>query len=227
MACSPAPHNCTYFMKQLALPNLELQLKKRWAYPYKWFRKQNNSWDSNTNFIYETEDWEILLNYILTTSEKLKIDYNELFNYAINRWYNFWSAIAVEQIFTEIEGIEPAIDFRNRLVDFTLFGIDFDHKTSVFPKHLRHDLVRARLREEQLIAWFYKNQSDQKRHHLSNRLFIVVYDSKGEHWKLKAELGLLKHEIQKYTASFSPAQLHSFTFVEDTKTLSDIIWVAR
>jgi len=227
MACSPAPHNSILFMKQLSLPGLEFQLKKRWAYPYKWFRKQNNCWDSSTNFIYETEDWEILQAQILATSKKLKIDDNELFNYAINRWYNFWSAIGVEQIFTEIEGIEPAIDFRNRLVDFTLFGIDFDHKTSVFPKYLRNDLVRARSREGHLIEWLYKNQSDQNRLHLSNRLYIVVYDSNGEHWKLKAELGLLKREIQKYAARFSPAQLHSFTFAEDTKTLSDIIWVAR
>ena len=227
MACSPAPHNCTYFMKQLSLQSLELQLKKRWAYPYIWLRKQNNSWDSKTNFIYDIDDWELLCSQILATSKKLKIDYNELFNYAINRWYNFWSAIAVEQIFTEIEGIVPAINFRNRLVDFTLFGIDFDHKTSVFPKHLRNDLIRAHSRKGELIEWFYKNQSEQNRYHLSNRLFIVVYDSSGEHWKLKAELDLLKREIQKYAAHFSPSQLHSFTFAEDTKTLSDIIWVER
>ena len=94
-------------------------------------------------------------------------------------------------------------------------------------KHLRNDLIRAQSRKEQLIEWFYKNQSEQNRHHLSNRLFIVVYDSNEEHWKLKAELNLLKREIQKYTTHFSPSQLHSFTFAEDTKTLSDIIWVER
>jgi hypothetical protein len=38
---------------------------------------------------------------------------------------------------------------------------------------------------------------------------------------------LLKREIQKYAAQFSPSQLHSFTFAEDTKMLSDIIWVEQ
>ena len=36
-----------------------------------------------------------------------------------------------------------------------------------------------------------------------------------------------KHGIQKYIAHFSPTQLHSFTFAENTKTLGDIIWAVR
>ena len=227
MACSSAPHTSIYFMRELSLPSIELELKKRYTFPYTWFRKQNDPWDSYTNFIYSILEWKLLLVRIKSTSEKYKLNTEELFYYAINRWYNFWSAMAVEHIFTEIDGIEPALIAKHGEVDFIVFGINFDHKTSVFPKHLKNDLAYAKANESKLIAWLYKNQSTQKRHHLKNRLFIVVHDSNGEHWKLKAEIGLLKLEIEKYITQFSPTRLHSFTFAEGTKTLSDIIWVIK
>jgi hypothetical protein len=76
-----------------------------------------------------------------------------------------------------------------------------------------------------LIVWLYKNQSSQQRHHFKNRLFIVVYDQKGAHWKLKAELSLLKTTIEKFVADFRPEQLHSFS-IGGRKFLSDVIWVS-
>ncbi len=140
--------------------------------------------------------------------------------------YNFWSAQTVEQIFTEIEGIEPVTDSKDSEKDFYLYGIPFDHKTSVFPKQFGKSFEYAQNHKPELIAWLYKNQSSQKRHHFKNRLFIVVYAENGEHWKLKSEVSILKMAIEKYVAGFNAAQLHSFTFVDEQTTLSDIIWVS-
>ncbi|HNP66376.1 MAG TPA: hypothetical protein PKH16_00595 [Aequorivita sp.] len=211
----------------LILENIEKELKRRHQYSYKWFRKQNDTWDNYTNFIYQTSSWDTLIRKLAILVEMHDFDKQQVFQYAANRWYNFWSAQAVEQIFTEIEGIDPIPEAKDSEKDFYLFGIPFDHKTSVFPKQFNQTFEYAQTHKAELIEWLYKNQSTQKRHHFKNRLFIVVYAENGEHWKLKAEIGLLKNAIQKYIATFRPEQLQSFTFVAGQQTLTDIIWVSK
>ncbi|WGF93574.1 hypothetical protein [Aequorivita marisscotiae] len=212
---------------KLILSNIEKELKKRQAFSYKWFQRQNDVWDSYTNFIYRTDNWNALIRKIADVADTQKLNKQHIFQYAANRWYNFWSARAVEQIFNEIEGVESVADCKDSEKDFYLFGIPFDHKTSVFPKQFGKTFNYAKTHKHELISWLYKNQSTQKRHHFKNRLFIVVYNETGEHWKLKAEISLLKNAIQKYVDSFRPEQLHSFTFVGEQKTFSDIIWVSQ
>lgn len=214
-------------MNALELGNIEKELKKKHPFPYKWFRKQNDVWDRYTQFIYQIFNWEVLVRKINVVAEAQEINKEQLFQYATNRWYNFWSAKAVEWIFSETDGVQRATNVKDSEKDFYLFEIPFDHKTSVFPKQFNKTFEYAQNHKNELIEWLYKNQSTQKRHHFKNRLFIVVYDKNGEHWKLKAEIGMLKKAIQKYVASFKPEQLHSFTFAEYEKTLSDIIWVSK
>ncbi|SRX52648.1 hypothetical protein [Aequorivita sp. CIP111184] len=214
-------------MSALNLENIEKELKKRHQYSYNWFRKQNDQWDRYTQFIYKTSNWEVLIKKIATVAETQDIDKQHIFQYAANRWYNFWSAQAVEHIFTNITGIESVVEIKDSEKDFYLFGIPFDHKTSVFPKQFKKTFEYAQNHKTELIEWLYQNQSTQKRHHFKNRLFIVVYAENGEHWKLKAEISLLKKAIEKYVAGFNPEQLHSFIFAEDQTTLSDIIWVSK
>ncbi len=214
-------------MSALDLSNIEKELKKRHQFPYKWFRKQNDQWDRYTQFIYQIPIWEVLIRKITIVAESQEVDKQQIFQYAANRWYNFWSAQAVEQIFTEIEGIDSVAETKDSEKDFYLFGIPFDHKTSVFPKQFEKTFEYAQTHKTELIEWLYKNQSTQKRHHFKNRLFIVVFDKNGEHWKLKAEISLLKKAIEKYVAVFKPEQLHSFKFAHGQNTLSDIIWVSK
>ena len=82
----------------LEISDIEIQLRKRLVYPYKWDRKQNNSFDNITNFIYQVADFDDLLAQTKTRFES-NPNYNTILNYALNRWYNFWSARAVEEIF--------------------------------------------------------------------------------------------------------------------------------
>lgn len=214
-------------MEKLNLHSVETELKKRWAYPYVWGQKQNDLWDGHTNFIYSTPSWEALMPQMAKVVNSLKLEKRALFNYTINRWYNFWSARAVEQIFCESEHIVPVTQMKDSEKDFFLCGIPFDHKTSVFPRQFKKSFAYAQTHKTELIEWLYKNQSTQKRHHLKNRLFIVVYAENGEHWKLKAEIGLIKKFIQKYVAGFNREELHSFAFANNQQALSDIIWIVN
>ncbi|PJA98074.1 MAG: hypothetical protein CO128_09230 [Ignavibacteriales bacterium CG_4_9_14_3_um_filter_30_11] len=211
---------------QHSLTQIEAELKKRLPYPYKWGRKQNDSFDRQTNFIYSIQPFNMLLEEIKNRFKNFS-NYDDIFNYTLNRWYNFWSANAVEQIFCSFPNVKPARNSKNKLIDFSIDGASFDHKTSVFPKKYNLPIDEAIRQTPELIKWFYKNQSQQQRKHLKNRLFIVLYSEDGQHWKLKAEIYWLKKIIEHYMIGFNPNYLMKFSFEKNKTIISDIIWAVK
>ena len=209
-----------------SLIEIETELKKRLNYPYKWGQKQNDNFDKHTNFIYHTFSFEEIRKEI-ESRFKTEKDYDLYFNYSINRWYNFWSAQAVENIFCSLPNVKPALDSKDRLVDFTIQGEAFDHKTSIFPKNFPYKIDDAIKKTDELIKWLYKHQSQQQRKHLKNRLFIVLYARNGEHWKLKSEINWLKERIEKYMLGFNPNFLLKFNLEKEKPTLADVIWALK
>jgi hypothetical protein len=198
---------------------LEAQLKERLNFPYFWGRKQSNEWDAKTNFIYTTYTFEKLIETTshFTSDEK---------NYSFNRWYNFWSAMAVEKLFSLHKKVVPNVNKYDKLVDFSINTISFDHKTSVFPKGFNNTLEYAKQNSSELITWLYLNQSQDGRKHLENRLFIILYDKNGDHWKLKSELGMIKKQIDDYVENFDESKLVTL-ILENKKIISDIIWIVK
>jgi hypothetical protein len=209
-----------------SLTEIESELKKRLSHPYKWGQKQNDIFDKQSNFIYHTFRFEELLKEIDKRFKSEK-NFDLYFNYTINRWYNFWSAQAVENIFCSLPNVKPALDSRDRLVDFTIQGVAFDHKTSIYPKNFPYQIKDAIKKTDELIKWLYKHQSQQQRKHLKNRLFVILYSNNGEHWMLKSEIMWLKERIEKYMLGFNPNYLLKFEFEKDNKTLSDVIWAIK
>lgn len=202
------------------LIRVERELKKRLNHDYKWGRKQSNTWDKLTNFIYKTYSFQSLMKKTEGFEQPLR-------DYALNRWYNFWSAMAVEDIFTSHNNVKANKNAYDKLVDFTINKIPFDHKTSVFPKGFGHSYEYAREHEKELILWLYNNQSQQGRKHLKNRLFVIMYEGeRKEHWKMKSEIMLLKENINKYMENFSKNNLYNLDFGEGV-VYSDILWVAK
>jgi hypothetical protein len=208
------------------LLQIEKELKKRLAFPYNWGRKQNDEFDRLTNFIYHIPIFDEVLKEIENKFRSDK-EHQNISSYALNRWYNFWSAQAVEKIFCSLPNVKPALDEKDKLVDFTIDGVTFDHKTSIFPKNFPYPIDEAIKKTDELIHWLYKNQSQQQRKHLKNRLFIVLYSSNGEHWKLKAEISWLKGRIEKYMEGFNPHFLLKFPLEQNHDTISDVIWAIR
>lgn len=227
MAHYHTPRNYPSSMTTLDLEHIQSNLKKRLDHPYKWFQKQNNLWDNETRFIYKISDWEKLLLKIKETQQVHNFDQVSYFNYSINRWYNFWSAQAVEYMFTTLPGFAPNPKPLEDHYDFKWLGIPIDHKTSIFPKGYGKSYAFAKANKTHLIHWFYKQQSKGQRYHLKNRLFMVVHDSDGEHWKLKAELDILNEAVEAYGRTNTPAVMETLNLEENKETLADIIWVTR
>jgi len=202
------------------LIRVENELKKRWNRPYKWGRKQQDDWDKKTNFIYETYSYKTLLFRVASFNEALQ-------DYALNRWYNYWSAMAVENIFSANDNVVANTNIYDKQIDFKINNIPFDHKTTIFPKGFNKNIDYAIKHKKELIQWLYDNQSQQGRKHLSNRLFIVLIDSvSGEHWKMKAEIQNLKVAIDNYMRTFEASNLTELDFGKGT-VYSDIIWLKK
>jgi hypothetical protein len=208
------------------LNQIETELKKRRVYPYQWGKKQNQADDKQTDFIYSILYFEDVCGEI-ERKFKQHPDYEGFKNYALNRWYNFWSAVAVEKIFAQSTLINPAENPQDRLVDFELKGIPFDHKSSVFPKAYPQSLAFARQNPQHLIEWLYKNQSQENRKHFKNRLFIIFYATEGEHWHLKAEINWIKTLIETYLQNFKFAQLLKIQLQPQQLTMADVIWAIQ
>lgn len=206
---------------------VESELKKRIKLPYYWGRKQQNKFDRQTNFIYKIDSFELILKEIENRFGDMQ-GYDDLKDYTLNRWYNFWSAQAVETIFCNHKNVEPHSNSRDKFIDFYINEIPFDHKTTVFPKGFKKSIPFAMEHKSELIEWLYQNQSSEQRKHSKNRLFIVLgnYESNNEHWKLKAELSWLKDVISGYLLNFDSSKLHSFTS-ENGIVKADIIWAIK
>jgi hypothetical protein len=211
---------------KVTLEAREFELKKRYVHPYEWGQKQNDEWDERTDFIYHIFSFDAFMKEVET---RFKEDphANEILQYALNRWYNFWSAKGVEQIFCSHPSVRAARDGKDRLRDFRIGEISFDHKTSTYPRGFNHDLDFGQKHPRELVEWFYTHQSQQRRKHFENRIFLVLYASDGLHWKLKAELGWLESLIKPYLDNFDSSKLHRFKFEGKRETVADVIWAVR
>ncbi|MBN2838093.1 MAG: hypothetical protein JXM74_05000 [Fusobacteriaceae bacterium] len=202
------------------IKKIEIELKK--VSTYDWHnKKQTNDLDKKTNFIYNVFSYEKLILKL----KSLYLSENEK-DYAITRWFNYISAMSTERFFSLNDCVNANHNKFDKLIDFSINGITFDHKGTVFPKAYRETLDYAINNKIDLIKWFYTNQSSQGRQHYSNRLFIVFHSSYRPHWKMKAELLMIKENVDNYLANFDIDNLSVLNF-EDKLVYSDIIFVTE
>ncbi|MBW2961512.1 hypothetical protein [Mesonia aestuariivivens] len=210
----------------LFLTYIENQLQQRLIYPYEFVEIQYENWSTYANFIYDFSSWDALVEAMKATIEAYGLNKREFFNYAANRWFNYWSTIAIEQIFTEVEGIIPSLSYKNRLVDFNLRGIDFSLNITVFPEDFKQTLYYAQHHQEELLYWMCSKHPQQEILSPKNRLFVIAYSNEVEPWKLKAEISWLKTVIQKYVSTFDASKLEQLQ-LNGESFYSAIIWAVK
>lgn len=206
------------------IQNISAELSKRLIYPYKWGTKQTDKLDTQTKFIYKTTSFEDIIKIIDEKFAQEK-EYDQLKNYALNRWYNFNSAMAIEAIFKSHSKVKAAQNAKDKEVDFFIEDIPFDHKTTVFPKGLKMGFNKAVNQPENVVKWLYKNQSKQGRFHLKNRLFVILYAKDGEHWQLKAHLKKIEQAVNQYLNNFMFDNLLQLNFGDEKTVYTNLIWV--
>lgn len=194
---------------------LENELRARWTCPYRWNGKQTNAYDRLTRMIYRTPCFADARAQIERSIAEADIQI-----YALNRWYNFWSSEGIKAIFEQHPRVTPCPNRYSKTVDFSIDGIPFDHKTTIFPRAYPGGLRDAIRCPRALIDWLYENQSTEQRYHTANRLFIVLYASDGQHWKLKANLHEIGKCVNDYLDHFDPALLSTLS----NGARADCIW---
>lgn len=204
------------------MEDLERELKKALSYIDENWQIQNNFNDYKSNFVYKVETVDEIINL----SKQNGIDYK----YALHRWYNFKTSIYCENVFVK-NGAVKERDFRNKEIDIYINDVPFDVKLTVYPKALSHHPYDLTTREgkDKMIEWMYKNQSQQQRKHLANRLFIVC-DGENQYQSLclKSDFEQLKTKIKEYIYEVNSSGFNQLT-IEDNgneyTVLSDIIYV--
>ena len=150
--------------------------------------------------------------------------------YALHRWYNFHISIYCEQLFVELGAVKER-DNKNREVDIYVENIPFDVKVLVYPNALSnhpYDL-KTRNGKNSMIRWLYKNQSQQQRKHLKNRLFIVC-DGKTQYDNLcfKSDFEQIRKKIKTYLDDVKKNRFNEMIIKDNGKLYSvksDIIYI--
>lgn len=130
------------------------------------WQMQDNINDKKTNFIYRVTSLDECLKEI----EIQKVDKN----YTLHRWYNYMTSVYCEYIFCDYGAVHETNKY-NHNVDIYIDSIPFDVKLTVYPAKLSHrpyDLT-TRIGKNNMIKWYYENQSQENRKQLLNRLYVV------------------------------------------------------
>jgi hypothetical protein len=203
----------------MTISEIEIELQKVRKLP-PWGKKQDDKWDKMSDFIYHISSFEALRKKVI--EDKTSVAFNR---YTLRRWYNFWSATAVEMMFGSHPSVTKNSNPFDKLVDFEIQGIKFDHKTTVFPKGYIKGFEYAKSNPIDLVNWLYQNQSKEKRYHTANRLFVVLNAQNGDHDGLRKELSLIHGLIEKYLQEFDENQLLTVDVGDGKEAKADVIWV--
>ena len=185
-----------------------------------WWDIQNDRYDSFTRYIYTTNTYDELVENTKKTCEIYKLQFEPVFRYALNRWFNNVVSHFAEDEFTKHSIVEDEEDIYNKEIDFYIKWIPFDLKMSVFPKWFWNSIDYAFKHKDELIEWMYKHCSKWKRLHNWNKIFIVCYSPDWNHNIVKGNLKLISEAIDKYINDYNEWDL---TLLDNS--LSDVIFV--
>ena len=186
------------------------------------WRKQENTSDTNSSFIYKCDT----LKQCLEEIRKNNADRN----YALHRWYNYKTSIITEEIFCKY-GAKHCEDLYNHDVDIYITEIPFDVKLTCYPIKLfdkkPYDLSK-RSGKNNMIRWLYENQSQGNRKQLVNRLYVMCDgDSYWESVINKSNFNKIEDSISKYMDYIKTHKINEITIDNEHKILSDLICVKK
>lgn len=174
-----------------------------------WGRVQNNAWDRLCPFIFRLRSVEAVTARAAEVGRQNPevADADELVRYARRRWYCFWCARLSELLFLDYPNARPGPP-KDHQVDLYLDDVPFDLKTSEVPRAFVGGLAELLGDPARAVAWFYTHQSQERRFHLGNRLFLVLGDPEdpGQAWRLRGDVAALRAAIDAFMAR--PAYVH-------------------
>lgn len=126
--------------------NIESDLKRCLNMISSDWKIQDNRNDSSTNFIYNAKTLDECLDLISRNNVNR--------DYALHRWYNYYTSVQCEYLFCDYGAVHEK-DIRNHDVDIYINNIPFDVKLTVYPKALSEKPFNLKQRngKNQLIQY--------------------------------------------------------------------------
>lgn len=204
--------------------NIESDLKRCLNMIFSDWKIQDNRNDSSTNFIYNAKTLDECLNLISRNNVNR--------DYALHRWYNYYTSVQCEYLFCDYGAVHEK-DIRNHDVDIYINNIPFDVKLTVYPKALSEKPfnIKQRNGKNQMIQWFYAHQSQGKRKQMLNRLYVVCDgNNPEENLRMKSNFELLRKYIcsfMNYTKEYGFNQINITDNQVKYTLYSDIIYIRQ
>ncbi len=199
---------------------IEQDLKRTMEIISATWKMQSNRNDKASNFIYRMKSLDECLNEI----ERTGVDRD----YALHRWYNYMTSVQCEYIFCEYGAVHET-DIYNHDVDIYIDNIPFDVKLTLYPAKLSnrpYDLT-TRSGKDDMIRWYYANQSQQSRKQMLNRLYVVCdAPTSQENMVMKSNFDLMRERISAYMNELKEIGFNEITISDngrDYRLKSDII----
>lgn len=202
--------------------NLEADLKKCLSLINSEWQTQNNYMDKKTNFIYKCNSLDDCINEI----QKTGVDKE----YALHRWYNYMTSVACEYLFCDY-GATHDNNTYNHDTDIYINEIPFDVKLTIYPAKLnnRPYNLNTRKGKNQMIEWYYANQSQQSRKQLLNRIYVVCDgNTPYECLKMKSDFKLLRAKISAFMKYSLVNGINQIEIIDNSTKytlMSDIVYI--
>jgi len=201
---------------------LILELEKIKHLPLGWGgRKQNNSDDDKIDLF--------AINDLRTLAEKIKNFDDSTKQYYIRRWMIIKISDCDEYLFDQFKETEHNPDKYSKEYDFIIKGFKFDLKGTRVPVKFKDDISNVINKPQQIIDFYYEQQSRGRRLGMQNRLFIVTIDENNysEELKLRLDFDIKKKAFEKYINEFNIGR-NLFQFNYQNKILfADIIFIIK
>ena len=195
---------------------MEQDLKKALTMLSASWNMQTDRDDKATNFIYRMNTLDECLQEI----RRRGVDQA----YALHRWYNYMTSVRCEYIFCEYGAVHDR-DIYNHDVDIYINRVPFDVKLTVYPSKLSgrpYDLS-TRAGKNDMIQWYYVNQSQQGRKQSLNRLYVVCDAGTPEkNLAMKSDFDKMRERIAAYMQGVKTQGLNEVK-VENKLLKSDVI----
>ena len=124
--------------------------------------------------------------------------YQQIKNYVVCSWYNYWTTVIIEDLISSHPMVVPTLK-NIKGVDLFFRNQPFDLKITYLPESYNKSIDFAMENPKDLLIWLYENQGAQ-RFGADNRLYVILYDAKNpeKSWKIKRNVRLVKSEIDEF-----------------------------
>lgn len=204
--------------------NLEKDLQKCLELISSKWVMQNNICDAKTNFIYGCKTLDECISKIQ--------EYDVDASYALHRWYNFMTSVYCEYIFCEFGAVHEDDEY-NHDIDIYIDNVPYDVKLTIYPAKLSNRPYNLKTQDgkNRMVKWYYKNQSQQSRKQLVNRIYVVCDGGTPyECLRMKSDFDLLRARINSFMEWVRENEMNELEVLESGKKYllkSDIVYVAR